>query len=594
MYAFKYDSLGKEQIRLLRFLPQPSQSENAPMRIRIKTCKIDELPDYVAVSYEWGQGSPNRLIALNDRDFWIRDNLWWCLVNLRKQKLGEWFWIDCICINQNNFSERDAQVQLMGQIYTKAMCVGSWVGKSGREERRQAAEFGLPPLRGIASLRKEVPGGVTNICSRSYWSRMWIAQEFLLAQRVFLLCGRCCVTWEEFKMSYDSSQSRNMADSTILPFIPLRDKHAFERGLTLEQLLERYCQSQCRDPRDRVFSILTLLNPRERTQLGQYFPNYRLSVEDVLIITMIHLKQAIVDERGDFLLNTFGVFGDPARARVYKAVLQMDLSRYSKHRAGRSFHQAAISSITPWRSRQGKRDEGATSDRGNRCRGEARIGHPKRSLAEGDTIIELSNRATDDLVRVHSYDLCEDHTTDLGASVDSLTASIESSIDDEDPLSRSFVDLKWHIRTITGPQTTKEALIMSLQRIAPVYKIYWRLHRLGRRMRLGIAFLQSARSSLLSEMRHLPDHVAALPDLWLLTFESMVEALAFSVHFFQVEIVPFVQRTLQIIRFGDLSRYARYVVFFTCAMAFISFLVAQHLLYAIGRLAGLHVEPALI
>ena len=38
------------------------------------------------------------------------------------------FWVDAICINQDDLEERSAQVQIMPQIYSRASCVIVWLG----------------------------------------------------------------------------------------------------------------------------------------------------------------------------------------------------------------------------------------------------------------------------------------------------------------------------------------------------------------------------------------------------------------------------------------------------------------------------------
>ena len=48
--------------------------------------------------------------------------------NEGKGAVSGFFWVDAICINQNDLEERSAQVQVMPQIYSKASCVIVWLG----------------------------------------------------------------------------------------------------------------------------------------------------------------------------------------------------------------------------------------------------------------------------------------------------------------------------------------------------------------------------------------------------------------------------------------------------------------------------------
>lgn len=45
-----------------------------------------------------------------------------------KSAASGFFWVDAICINQEDLEERSAQVQIMPQIYSKASCVIVWLG----------------------------------------------------------------------------------------------------------------------------------------------------------------------------------------------------------------------------------------------------------------------------------------------------------------------------------------------------------------------------------------------------------------------------------------------------------------------------------
>jgi Heterokaryon incompatibility protein (HET) len=43
-------------------------------------------------------------------------------------------WADAICINQEDISERNAQVRLMGDIYSNASKVATYVGEAPKED----------------------------------------------------------------------------------------------------------------------------------------------------------------------------------------------------------------------------------------------------------------------------------------------------------------------------------------------------------------------------------------------------------------------------------------------------------------------------
>jgi hypothetical protein len=63
-------------------------------------------------------------------------------------------WIDAICINQEDITERGHQVQLMGRVCSKATRVLVWLGEASEEKHPEtsqpASEILFARLRTIA------------------------------------------------------------------------------------------------------------------------------------------------------------------------------------------------------------------------------------------------------------------------------------------------------------------------------------------------------------------------------------------------------------------------------------------------------------
>ena len=83
-------------------------------------------PEYTALSYTWGAELPQFDILINNRLFAIRQNLMDFLLEMRRQGEAAWFWIDQICINQSDTSERNHQVSQMARIYSGTRWVYAW------------------------------------------------------------------------------------------------------------------------------------------------------------------------------------------------------------------------------------------------------------------------------------------------------------------------------------------------------------------------------------------------------------------------------------------------------------------------------------
>jgi hypothetical protein len=121
-------------IRLLEILPSRTRKGSGGIACKLRLGSLDE--PYVALSYMWGVQPPDKTILLNGVRFRIRKNLWEFLWQERVDQAAEGprlLWIDALCIHQESVLERNHQVALMGEIYTKAVKVMVWLGKESEK-----------------------------------------------------------------------------------------------------------------------------------------------------------------------------------------------------------------------------------------------------------------------------------------------------------------------------------------------------------------------------------------------------------------------------------------------------------------------------
>jgi hypothetical protein len=101
---------------------------------------------YSALSYEWGpEEPPFYWIRLNGHYLRVRKNLWRFLWVAHSalgsgREIEGFLWVDAICINQDNMSERGHQVKLMGDIYSYARTVLAWLGSSPSKDCEAAVD----------------------------------------------------------------------------------------------------------------------------------------------------------------------------------------------------------------------------------------------------------------------------------------------------------------------------------------------------------------------------------------------------------------------------------------------------------------------
>jgi hypothetical protein len=146
-YQSLYESLplSPGHIRLLILHPNPDPKavitcslirkslEAAKQQADSKTQHSDSILKFEALSYAWGEPRDEGIIIVNGMNVSIRRNLLHGLQHLRHP--GESsslekrvLWVDAICIDQQNVSERNHQVSQMGEIYRNAQRVVIWLG----------------------------------------------------------------------------------------------------------------------------------------------------------------------------------------------------------------------------------------------------------------------------------------------------------------------------------------------------------------------------------------------------------------------------------------------------------------------------------
>ncbi|ORX97021.1 heterokaryon incompatibility protein-domain-containing protein, partial [Clohesyomyces aquaticus] len=126
---FSYRILDLNCIRLLRIKPcDPGNIRQAAIECYVieNVSLTDMKGKYTTISYAAGDPKRKETVMVNGISFNALSNLGHALRQARyfwKNKYGNrelLLWVDQICINQSNPSERSEQVNLMGEIYATA------------------------------------------------------------------------------------------------------------------------------------------------------------------------------------------------------------------------------------------------------------------------------------------------------------------------------------------------------------------------------------------------------------------------------------------------------------------------------------------
>lgn len=133
-----YDSVPILQTsKFIRVLDvQAAADDEAPLSGSLRSINLADNPSFSALSYVWGEDKDGRVVLCDHVQVPITANGYSALQHLRR-KLGSFtIWIDAICIDQNNESEKESQIPLMGEIYHFAEPVYVWLGEGDQQSNR--------------------------------------------------------------------------------------------------------------------------------------------------------------------------------------------------------------------------------------------------------------------------------------------------------------------------------------------------------------------------------------------------------------------------------------------------------------------------
>ena len=130
-------------IRLLNIIPiKVDTAEEPRWRYKLITTNTQDAPAYETLSYVWGTSSRNESLELSNGTLLrTTKTLEQALPNIANQCSTGYLWIDQICINQDDLSERAQQVSIMRDIYSKCQRVLVWLGPMASLEVGIAAQL---------------------------------------------------------------------------------------------------------------------------------------------------------------------------------------------------------------------------------------------------------------------------------------------------------------------------------------------------------------------------------------------------------------------------------------------------------------------
>lgn len=298
------------EIRLLVLSPSSSRPKDA-VQAHLITTSIDKAPEFEAMSYRWTTVGEAALV-LDGRRHSVSQGVFDMLHALQHPIDERIIWIDCICINQADHSEKESQVKLMAEIYRSANRVVAWLMQDPPTSIMPATFSGLQALK--EDLKRETVGSdkITTVCMQTelgklmlsarafyqneYFFRVWIIQEVSVAKRVDLRVGKDEMEWDDFvdltdglccmtvghPVRFDNNEFMNLdASPNILLCGKLRQRMKRNDSLPIGRLIRCPQRFECTDSRDRLYGMLGMSTMDARQSIDVNY--HKCSAQDVSI-----------------------------------------------------------------------------------------------------------------------------------------------------------------------------------------------------------------------------------------------------------------------------------------------------------------------
>lgn len=279
-------SLKPGEIRVLQL--EPAHNPDDPIVTHLIKARVDSPPMYDALSYRW-EGGDSQTVNVNGADLKVTDNLYTALRSLRQEAhpLPRVLWVDSLCINQASGPERADQVPLMGQIYSQAHAVRIWLGEEGpgvAEAFKLVRDCRVSTAaEAVGRVLDDEDGaiGLAVLLHRSYWGRMWMFQEVVLAANAIVHCGSHEAPWNYFKWLHEVASDRETWAELEVNDTWIGDLRRALFRISLFSIPQEAAQDidavsiptrqlEATDPRDKIYGLMGVCQELAKTVKVDY------------------------------------------------------------------------------------------------------------------------------------------------------------------------------------------------------------------------------------------------------------------------------------------------------------------------------------
>ncbi|KAM7203547.1 Heterokaryon incompatibility protein (HET) domain containing protein [Rhypophila sp. PSN 637] len=308
---------GRDTVRLLKLLPRRPLGG---IHCELVELPVTDLLEYEALSYTWGTAGSVGQIRVAGKALPVTPTVEAVLYHLSSYTTSRFLWIDQVCINQSDKTEKERQIPLMRQIYQNSSNVIVWL--DGIEDpfkvRGMLAfawhEFIFGTMESSMKLvtmysQQYSEAGwsqLMNLFAHPWFFRIWIIQEVVLAPSITVLAAGEPLKWDhlftfaDFLLSVPalhelmrSGSNYGVEDNSFvgLTYVAMvsglrkqvqEGKQLTSQVLTLEFLLGTFLASRSTLEVDRFYGLLGLLHPDFVAENWTWLkPDYSRPTEEV-------------------------------------------------------------------------------------------------------------------------------------------------------------------------------------------------------------------------------------------------------------------------------------------------------------------------
>ncbi|KAH7235451.1 hypothetical protein BKA59DRAFT_444431 [Fusarium tricinctum] len=276
MSTYQYTQLPAGRIRILRL--QPHQDKQSAIQCQLSDLELRDsegLCLYEALSYVWGSPNKPHSIEIEGCSLSVGANLYAALLRLRHTSLERILWVDAICIDQTNITEKEQQIQLMAEIYAKARSVIIWLGEAtaaGSEEALEEIRVAAANASNGVEISMPEEEPILEILKLPWFKRVWVLQEVAAARHVLVKFGRVeidgyafCTGLDALELSYHGDLDLQLLIRSVLYLIRgavFRPRQIAEKSVRfslgicpLSELVEMYRNRQATERHDKVYAL---------------------------------------------------------------------------------------------------------------------------------------------------------------------------------------------------------------------------------------------------------------------------------------------------------------------------------------------------